>query len=1121
MRLIKKSLLYFAIILLGLQTVHSPIYAMSDSVKNDDKYKSIIVTNDNGSVPLLEQDTESSNTLIELHDNDEVIVLENLETYSFVQYVDEESNTTYEGYVLNEFLEQIGDESDSNDIESDSSKSSIISSKDETVPLYERPDNSSDVLFELTNNDKVIILEELEKYSFIEYVDENSNTTYKGYILNTFLENVDNETELNDLENNSFKSTILTSEDETVPLLEKPDNSSDILFELTNNDKVIILKELKEYSFIEYVDENSNTTYKGYILNTFLENTDNETELDDLENNSFKSTILTSEGEAVPLLEKPDNSSNILFELTNNVEVYILEKLDSYSLVKYIDEKSNKEYQGYVSNEFLDFTLNEEVNSDEDSLDNEESLEETTKEDTTEKDVNSNVDDDSIADDITQNESNNEDNNKEQINEENEEIEHDTKESSTDKAKASIARTALTSQSQKIYNGVALKDKTKVYQKTSTNSKVLKSYNKGSILIYKSLSNNWYEALVYINGKPTTGYIHHNDVENIKQNQTSLRGIGLKDRTNVYSKAATNSKVLKSYDQGSVLLYKTFTNDWYEALVYVNGKPTTGYIHKSHVENINQNQTTIRGVGVKKRTNVYSKASTNSKVLKSYGQDSILLYKTFTSEWYEALVYVNGKPTTGYIHKSDVKKYEQTSLRGIGIKNRTNVYSKESTNSKVLKSYAQGSILLYKTFSNNWYEALVYVNGKPTTGYIHHNHVENLLTTKQEVLKGRAKKAPTNVYQRAAKNSGVLKSYKQGSVLMFKTFSRNWYEALVFINGKPHTGYIHANDVTTGDVTNTTNYDYSLKKMVDTQMTKTPKSDGAGKVAAKRSEVEFYVNPLNFAYNTPAYYQFLILTASAGMDANEINEKILYNKGILKGTGQAFINASKKYNINEAYLISHTLHETGNGTSKLASGIPVDKNGNVTRDSKGNIAHTSKTAHTVYNMYGYGAIDNDPINGGAKYAFNQKWFSPSAAIEGGAESIVNSYIKRGQDTLYKMRWNPASPGYPQYATHVAWATIQSRSIYNIYSTLDNYTLVFDVPKFANQVEYGNGVYGTVKASTLNFRSGPSTGYNTIGSIPNSSKVEILGADNDAQGWYNIKYNGKVGWVSAKYVYLNY
>lgn len=339
-------------------------------------------------------------------------------------------------------------------------------------------------------------------------------------------------------------------------------------------------------------------------------------------------------------------------------------------------------------------------------------------------------------------------------------------------------------------------------------------------------------------------------------------------------------------------------------------------------------------------------------------------------------------------------------------------------------------------------------------------------------------------------------------------------------------------------VTNYTRYNYSFAHMVDKQMAGTPKSDGAGNISATRQEVEYYANPSNFVEGTKEYFQYLVLSRPVGLNAKEVNENVLYNKGNLKGQAQAFIDAGREYNINEAYLIAHALHETGNGRSTLATGIPVDKNGKVTRDSKGNMVHNSNTAHTVYNMYGYGAYDSCPIDCGAEYAFKQGWFTKSSSIIGGARSIYN-YINRGQDTLYKMRWNPVNPGYPQYATHVAWATLQTGRIHEIYQLLNNYTLVYDIPQFNNQPpktnkpsnsgsgtnttpnsSYPTGVYGITNTGSvgLNFRDAPNTNASTkvIDSIPHGTRIEILGSNG---AWINAKYNGKTGWVSSEFVDL--
>ncbi|WP_309240455.1 MULTISPECIES: PA14 domain-containing protein [unclassified Caldibacillus] len=318
-----------------------------------------------------------------------------------------------------------------------------------------------------------------------------------------------------------------------------------------------------------------------------------------------------------------------------------------------------------------------------------------------------------------------------------------------------------------------------------------------------------------------------------------------------------------------------------------------------------------------------------------------------------------------------------------------------------------------------------------------------------------------------------------------------------------------------------TNYNRNFNDVLTIQANSSPKVDGAGLFTASRELVQYYMNPNNFSLGSTDFYQFLDLSQSAGLDVNEINQRVLSGKGSLAGKAQAFIDAGKESGINEVYLIAHALHETSNGTSTLAKGVPVDANGNV--------VSADKAKYTVYNMYGYGATDNNPLQGGAKYAFDRGWFSPEAAIKGGAALIGRGYINTGQNTLYKMRWNPANPGTHQYATHVQWATAQTTRIQQIYSLLDNYTLVFDVPVYNNQPAAspkptGESQYavlpvssgaGKVTATTLNFRNYPNGPI--IGALPYNTAVSILGKNG---GWYKISVSGQTGWVSGDYIKLN-
>ncbi|MCM3112003.1 N-acetylmuramoyl-L-alanine amidase [Lederbergia lenta] len=274
--------------------------------------------------------------------------------------------------------------------------------------------------------------------------------------------------------------------------------------------------------------------------------------------------------------------------------------------------------------------------------------------------------------------------------------------------------------------GFAQKQPVNVYTTPTRQSGVLKSYQQGHALSYKSFSSQWHEATVYVNGKAEKGYIHSSDVgEKAPLVQTPLKGIALVHSTTVYNTPSKNSGKLKAYNKGQILQYRSYNSEWHEATVYLNGKAHTGYIHVNDVETAKNSPSTLQGLALKSITHIYSSASTNSKVLKSYNHGSLLKYREFTSNWYEATVYINGKAHTGYISAGDLEEIikKQQTIKGLALKNPTKVYAVPSSGSKVLKSYKMGQNMTYRTFTTDWYEATVYVNGKAITGYIHKDDV--------------------------------------------------------------------------------------------------------------------------------------------------------------------------------------------------------------------------------------------------------------------------------------------------------------------------------------------------------------------------------------------------------------
>ena len=153
---------------------------------------------------------------------------------------------------------------------------------------------------------------------------------------------------------------------------------------------------------------------------------------------------------------------------------------------------------------------------------------------------------------------------------------------------------------------------------------------------------------------------------------------------------------------------------------------------------------------------------------------------------------------------------------------------------------------------------------------------------------------------------------------------------------------------------------------------------------ANYDEIKNAMDPVRLAKDDEYKYQFLLLDQPQYLPVSALN-KLLEGKGVLEGQGASFSQAAKKYGINEIYLISHALIETGNGTSDLAKGGDI-VNGKF----------TNKSAKKYHNVFGIGAYDNNPLVEGIKYAKEAGWDSVSKAIIGGAKFIGQSYVKAGQ-----------------------------------------------------------------------------------------------------------------------------
>lgn len=217
---------------------------------------------------------------------------------------------------------------------------------------------------------------------------------------------------------------------------------------------------------------------------------------------------------------------------------------------------------------------------------------------------------------------------------------------------------------------------------------------------------------------------------------------------------------------------------------------------------------------------------------------------------------------------------------------------------------------------------------------------------------------------------------------------------------------------------------FTFQQALDRQMARgnPKKSHTWGWANATRAQTSSAMNVKRIWESNTQCYQMLNLGKYQGVSVSALN-KILKGKGTLDGQGKAFAEACKKNNINEIYLIAHAFLESGYGTSNFASG-----------------------RYGAYNYFGIGAFDNDP-DYAMTFAKNKGWTSPAKAIMGGASFVRKDYINKGQNTLYRIRWNPKNPATHQYATAIEWCQHQASTIAKLYKQIGLKGIYFTRDKY--------------------------------------------------------------------------
>ena len=580
-------------------------------------------------------------------------------------------------------------------------------------------------------------------------------------------------------------------------------------------------------------------------------------------------------------------------------------------------------------------------------------------------------------------------------------------------------------------------------------------------------------------------------------NKTGI--VNVSSSLNVRSSASTSSKVIGSLSGNTKVTIVGEEGAFYK----IEYKGSHGYVAKEYVKDVTESNNSNQGtqtsekpstpestektgiVNVSSSLNVRSSASTSSKVIGSLSGNTKVTIIGEEGAFYK----IEYKGSHGYVAKEYVKDVtesnnsnqgtqtpekpstpESTEKTGIvNVSSSLNVREGASTSSKVIGSLSGNTKITIVGEEGAFYK----IEYKGSHGYVAKEYIKDIkdeVVTEPEKPSNPENSKKTGVVT-ASKGLNVRKEANTSSQIIGILNSGESVEIIGEENGfykityKGQEAYASKNyinifdgnsNVNPGlDIGNAskTNYGVSLNEYIKLQQRNNPSN-------YSYSEFEKYINPAKATNKL----QFLRIDKFRSVNVSGLSSR-LSNKGVLTGQGQAFVNAAKAFNIDPIYLVAQCLHETGNGTSKLAKGVTITEIADESKpiyNGNGQLVgyHMIKLSKpvTVYNLFGIGAKDNSSVFPnralilGTTYAYNRGWTSIENAIKGAAEFVSLNYVhssRYSQNTLYKMRYNQnVSNIWHQYAT-TPWYASSIADIMRSYQDLyleNNFT--FDVPVFA-------------------------------------------------------------------------
>lgn len=227
--------------------------------------------------------------------------------------------------------------------------------------------------------------------------------------------------------------------------------------------------------------------------------------------------------------------------------------------------------------------------------------------------------------------------------------------------------------------------------------------------------------------------------------------------------------------------------------------------------------------------------------------------------------------------------------------------------------------------------------------------------------------------------------------------------------------------------------------------------------------IKYYLDPRN-ALSENLIFQFEQLTYNRSYHSIESTQKVIqgtFMDGTVLGESisyaQAFMNIAAEKNISPVLMAARVRQEQGvNGTQMISGKYPGFEG--------------------LYNHYNVGASGNtqekELITGLTK-AREMGWTTPMLSLTGGSAFLSNSYIRRGQDTLYLQKFDVDSSYdgvcWHQYMQNIAAPESEALSTYRAYSNagIVDSAFVFRIPVYRNMPSYACTKPGSEEKITLN------------------------------------------------------